>query len=468
LLLPPAGEVVFDTHWTPVSVEANVATVDLAAARTLLGSPAALRSVEAQAPQLVRDATQRAAVYAGGSALLGAGVLACLVYRRRWRRTAVVVAGVAGLLVTVTGATVGTFAPDRLAQPRFTGLLSQAPYVAGQTGSLLARLESYRSGVGDLVQAVTTLYAMSGRLPVVAPSGAGGDVVTVLHVSDLHLNPIGFDLVGRLVREFHVDVVVDSGDITTWGTDVESSTLSWIGDLGVPYVFVRGNHDSRRTQAVVASFPNAVVLDGTVAEVDGLVIAGIGDPVFTPDTAGGAPSPSPSSAAARADAPPPDPELAAGTRLAEVISSWNRAHPDRPVSLAVVHEPYAVPPLLGAVPLVLDGHFHAREVEVDEKTGTWVMREGTTGGAGISADFQAIEQGQPLPLEATLLHVARGGERAGQVVAYDEVTVGGFGLASASVKRTVVPPPQGGTRPSPSPAAVPSRPAPSGTVASPS
>ncbi len=199
LLLPPAGEVVFDTHSTPVTVQASVKTVDLTAARTLLGSPAALRTLEASAPQSLRDATIRAALYAAGSSLLGAGALAVLVYRRRWRRTAVVVATVVGMLGALTGATVLTFAPERFAQPRFTGLLSQAPYVAGQTGSVLDRLESYRSGVGDIVQAVTTLYAMSGQLPVVPASGVDGDVVTVLHVSDLHLNPIGFDLSGARV-----------------------------------------------------------------------------------------------------------------------------------------------------------------------------------------------------------------------------------------------------------------------------
>jgi hypothetical protein len=261
------------------------------------------------------------------------------------------------------------------------------------------------------------------------------------------------------VREFHVDVVVDTGDITTWGSDVESSTLSWIGQLGVPYVFVRGNHDSRRTQALIDGFPNAQVLDGTVAQVDGLVIAGIGDPVFTPDPLAGQPFPTPSSSplaegGPQADARSPDPQLRAGARLAGVISAWNRAHPDKPVMIAAVHEPYATAPLLGTVPLVLDGHFHSRDITVDKDTGTWVMREGSTGGAGISADFQDILEGNPLPLEATLLHVARSGDRAGQVVAYDEVTVGGFGFASASVERTIVPAPEpdGPDGASPSPA----------------
>jgi len=493
VLLPPAGEVVFDTHWTPVAVEVRVITVDPTQARAVLGSPAALRTLQATAPGELRSATLRAAGYTTLSAILGAGGLAALVHRRRWRRIGLALALVTGLIGTVAGATLATFDVDRFAQPRFTGLLSQAPYVAGQAGGVLERLESYRAGVADIVQAVTTLYAMSGRLPGEVGSGTGGDVVTVLHISDLHLNPLGFDLVQRVVHEFGVNVVVDTGDITTWGTAVESSTLSWIGRLDVPYVFVRGNHDSRQTQQLIASFPNAVVLDGTTREVAGLRFAGIGDPLFTP--AGGrrpratasAPSPAPpgaavatsvreapaatpSSAAAPGETRPAtpsvsrdDPQWQAGARLADLIRAWNQAVPSSPVHVAVVHEPYAVPPLLGTVPLVLDGHFHSRAVTVDEATGTRVMREGSTGGAGISADFAAIREGSPLPLEATLIYIARSGVRAGQVVAYDEVTVGGFGLASASVERTVVrPEPAPAPSPGPSPG---SAPGPSATVA---
>lgn len=451
VLLPPAGEVSFATHWTPVAVTVNVVTVDLNQARTLLGSPSAVRDLGAAAPQDLRAATLKAAGLTAASALIGAGTLSGLIYRGRWRRTAYSMLGVLGLLTAVSGGTVLVFDADRFAEPRFAGLLSQAPYVAGEAGSLAQRLENYRAGVADIVQGVTTLYAMSGDLPVVPPSTGGpDDVVTVLHVSDLHLNPLGFDLVQRLVRDFRVQVVVDSGDITTWGSSVESATLSWIGELKVPYVFVRGNHDSRSTQALIASFPNAVVLDGTVQEVAGLRFAGIGDPVFTPDGARRVPPPVRGSVEPTpAGAIPSGPtitatggssqiQVEAGIRLAQVITAWNQAHPTTPVDVAVVHEPYSVPPLRGTVPLVLDGHFHSRHVELDEATGTREMREGSTGGAGISADFQAIRDGNPLPLEATLLYVARSGERAGQVLAYDEVTVGGFGLASASVERTVV------------------------------
>jgi hypothetical protein len=483
VLLPPAGEVSFDTHLAPFAVQARIARVDLEGARALIASPSALRELQATAPDSLRDATILAAGTTALCALTGAVLLSLLVYRRHWSRTGEVAAMMGLVLAVVGGAGAVTFDPDKLAQPRFTGLLGEAPYVAGKASSMLTRLESYRSGLADIVSGVTTLYATSDALPVLP---AADDVVTVLHVSDIHLNPLGFDLTARLVKQFHADLVVDTGDITTWGTEVESSVLSRISSVGVPYVFVRGNHDSLRTQAAVAKNPNAIVLDGEVRTVKGVTIAGIGDPRFTPDSQAPITSPSTGAAAATgptagvasshagsdtpASGPPasatatsgapgsgedasggaspgatsysdsPDPELRAGARLADVVHSWNAAHPTTPVDIAAVHEPYAVPPLLGSVPLVLAGHFHQRSVRLDP-SGTRVMVEGSTGGAGVTSDtMHRVAEGQPVPLDATLLYVARRGDRAGQVVAYDEVTVGGFGLASVTLDRTVLRP----------------------------
>ena len=461
LLLPPAGRVSFDTHLSPVAVQVRMGQVDLQAARALISSPTRLRSLTATAPGVLRQAVLQAAATSAGCAVVGSALLAVLVYRRRWRRTALVTGSVLGLLAGTAGMTFVSFDADRLAQPRFTGLLSEAPYVARDAASLVDRLESYRSGLADILSSVTTLYATAGGLPVLPGGSASADLVTVLHVSDLHLNPLGFDLIDRLVTQFGVDVVIDTGDITTWGTEVESRTLSRISQVGVPYVFVRGNHDSRLTQSVVARQRRAVVLDGTVNVVGPLVVAGIGDPEFTPDPEQAseqparstvpAPSPSPTPAPTPALIPAPvlgpipadnggggrDPQIRAGARLADLIRSWNAAHPDRPVQVAAMHDPAGAAPLLGVTPLLLAGHLHQRSQRIE--SGTRVMVEASTGGAGLTARGLArLTAGDPLPLSATLIYLARSGPRAGQVLAYDTVTVGGLGLASVSLERQVV------------------------------
>src|SRR5206468_11688516 len=118
----------------------------------------------------------------------------------------------------------------------------------------------------------------------------------------------------------------------------------------------------------------------------------------------------------------------------------HRAHPAQPLAVAAVHQPHPPPPPLGQVPVVLAGHFHSRSVKLDP-SGTRIMIEGSTGGAGITSDtMHQVADGTPVPLDATLLYIARAGDRAGQVVAYDQITVGGFGLASVTIERTVIRP----------------------------
>jgi predicted phosphodiesterase len=367
-------------------------------------------------------------------------------------------------------------------------LLSQAPYIAGQVPNVVQRLETYRSGLSDIVRSVTALYATTGDLSDQSTT-SNDEVITVLHVSDIHLNPLAFDLIDRLIAQFGVDAVLDTGDITTWGTPVESSTFSRIGKLKVPYVFVRGNHDSAATQAAVKQFKNAVVLDDQVAQVAGLTIAGIGDPKFTPDSShtdlpapsasvlgpttratttvppaltpsgptgsGAQPSPplAPSAtgtaagtalpAATTAVAGSTEPQGRAVEELSTTIDAWDAAHPDRPVQIAALHEPYQLQPLLGQVPTVMAGHTHSRNTRLDP-SGTRILIEGSTGGAGITArGLVRLADNKPLPLAASLVYYARRGPRAGQIVAIDAITVGGFGLTSVNLERTVVPPPTG-------------------------
>jgi predicted MPP superfamily phosphohydrolase len=411
-----------------------VSSVDLEGAQRLIASPQGLLALQVAAPQVLRDAVVAASAYAAACALAGAVAAAALVYRRP-RRVLQGTGVAAGLLLLIAGTTAATANMAALEQPRFTGLLSRAPYVAGESETTLARLESYRSGLADFVRSVTALYAAADRVPVMAGQGK---TVTVLHVSDIHLNPLGFDVAQRLVDQFHVNAVVDTGDVTTWGTDIESSTLSRIADLGVPYVFVRGNHDSLVTQAAVAAQPNAVVLDGGVARVAGLTFAGVGDPEFTPEEGPGA-----------GGEPRRERVGDAVTRLAGVISQYDRTHPQQPVDVALVHDPSNLDAVMGEVPLVLAGHYHRRIVRLDA-SGTRVMVEGSTGGAGITAaGLRRLGEGEPLALSATLLHFAADGPHAGRLTAYDQVTVGGLGLTSVTIERTVVDP---DAEPAPTPA----------------
>jgi predicted phosphodiesterase len=249
----------------------------------------------------------------------------------------------------------------------------------------------------------------------------------------------------RLVDQFAVDVVADTGDLTDFGTEPETVLTSQIGALDVPYVYVRGNHDSRTTQAAVAAQPNAIVLDGDAATVAGLRFWGIGDPRYTPDK-------SQQLVGSEQDA-----------ALAFAPTVANRLEADEPpaVDVAMVHDERMASDLGGEVPLVLAGHTHkARQGTIAPREGddtasepsstapgdagdgssppttvpddgTLLLVEGSTGGGGL----RALQGERPLPLTASVLYFDRETHR---LLAYDSIRVSGLGGTGATIQRHVL------------------------------
>lgn len=431
--MPPFGEVSFDTHSAPIAITATVENVDLDQAETLIGSSSALAKLEDNAPGIIIGAVCRSLGFAAAGSVLGAAAAVFLVYRNK-KRTIAAASTVAIVIVAVGAGAGATFNPDAMSQPSFSGLISRAPYIAQQSTDALARLESYRSGLADIIRNVSAVYAQTENLPSL-PSNT--QVITALHVSDIHLNPIAFDLIRQLVPQFNVDLVIDTGDITTWGTPVESQTLHQISSVEVPYVFVGGNHDSQATAAFVATQPNAIVLNDDVQTVAGLTIAGIPDPRFIADDNSG------SGAGFEAGK---DAVEASTKELAKTITAYDKAHPDEPVNIAAIHDASRSESLFGTVPVILAGHVHSRSVTL-EADHTWLMVEGSTGAggpaelannAGIGSKAEDSTKDAPLDMTATLLYFAASGDDKGKLLAYDEVTVGGLGLASITIKRTVI------------------------------
>jgi len=213
------------------------------------------------------------------------------------------------------------------------------------------------------------------------------------------------------VDQFEVQAIIDTGDIVDVGSRLENRLVSRIADLPVPYLYVRGNHDSTLTETFVARQPNAVVLDGGRAvEVAGVRFAGIGDPLFRPNKA-------PDSAKASNDAQ----YRAAGNRLREAVEAAEEA-----VDVAVAHNPRALEAVRGQVPLVLAGHTHQRRGRV--VNGTLELTQGSSGGAGL----RTFATGDVLPLQMSVLTFGSDGE----LVAIDDVTVAALGRPSVTVERT--------------------------------
>ncbi|MER7576601.1 metallophosphoesterase [Streptomyces sp. NPDC126514] len=404
----PLGALQLDSHVAPVRLDVNVDQLDPERAQALVDHPERISGLQDEVARDVAHGTRDLAIRSCVAVVAGATALGLAVYRRPRRALA---AG--GLALTLLAASAGTAAatwnPNSVLEPKFSGLLSSAPSLVGDARSIVTEFDVYQKELARLVTNVTKLYDATSTLPTYQPDPT---TIRVLHVSDIHLNPASWKIIASLVEQYQVNVIVDSGDTMDHGSAAENGFLDPIEDLGAPYVWVRGNHDSKITQQYLEDLKNVHVLDdGRAKTVAGLRFAGMGDPQFTPDRT--------NKTGAEAS------QELAGARLASALRDQEAA--GTPVDVAIAHEPSAARKVDGEVPLVLAGHLHHDEMEVLDR-GTRLRIEGSTGGSGL----RAIEGKYPDPIETSILYFDRDTKR---LQAWDEIELGGLGLTTAEVSR---------------------------------
>jgi predicted MPP superfamily phosphohydrolase len=404
----PLGALELDSHVAPVRLDVDVHRLDPVRSRVFVERPELLSGLQDEITHDVREGTTELAARSCVAVVSGATALGLAVYRRP--RRALAAGGLAFALLAASGISgYATWNPKSVLEPKFSGLLTSAPSVVGNARSIVTEFDVYQQELARLVTNVTKLYEATSTLPTYQPDPG---TLRVLHVSDIHLNPAAWRIIGSLVKQYRIDVIIDSGDTMDHGSPAENGFLDSIPDLGAPYVWVRGNHDSRITQEYLEGLDNVHVLDeGRAVTVAGLRIAGSGDPQFTPDR----------SVAAAGDPA----ERMTGIRLASALRDQERA--GTPVDIAVVHNPVAAGETDGTVPLVLAGHVHQTRTEL-LKLGTRLKIEGSTGGGGL----RAVQNERPEKIRTSVLYLDRSTRR---LQAWDEIELGGLGLTTAEVSR---------------------------------
>ncbi|MEU0373976.1 metallophosphoesterase [Streptomyces sp. NPDC006283] len=432
----PLGALELDSHIAPVRLDVDVDRLDPIRSQALVENPERISGLQDEITHDVQDGATELAVRSCVAVVSGATALGLAVYRRP--RRALAAGGLALALLAASGVSAyATWNPKSVLEPRFSGLLTSAPSVVGNARSIVTEFDVYQHELARLVTNVTKLYEATSTLPTYQPDP---HTMRVLHVSDIHLNPAAWHIIESLVKQYDIDVIIDSGDTMDHGSAAENGFLDPISDLGAPYVWVRGNHDSLITQEYLSGLKNVRVLDeGKAVNVAGLRIAGTGDPQFTPDR----------SVVAQGDPA----ERMTGIRLASALRDQERA--GTPVDIAVAHNPVAARETDGTVPLVLAGHIHRRHTEI-LRYGTRLKIEGSTGGGGL----RAVQNAKPEQVRASVLYLDRTTRR---MQAWDEITLGGLGLTTAEVSRHVAEPAATDPSPSPTPSGTPSDTPSSGT-----
>jgi len=251
---------------------------------------------------------------------------------------------------------------------QYHGLLASAPEVIGNVYDTAERFNEQTQQLADIITYLGQLTDGYQDI-LVLPNGA----INVLFVADIHRQLGTFNLIQRSIEQFQVDLVIDAGDMTDYGANFENSFFEQIGSLGVPYVFVRGNHDSEQTIAAMREIPNVIVLGGQTQEVAGLNIVGTPDLRNTPDLT-----------------QPRDDERALHFQASGLAQAIRRSNIEP--TIAVVHDPRAAAQSYGLVPYILSGHTHREEQRLEDQT--LHIISGSTGGAGLRS-FANDEQGTP-------------------------------------------------------------------------
>ena len=290
----------------------------------------------------------------------------------------------------------------------YEGMIEAAPWALNLAWQTLGRVEE----LGDRVQTLASnLYSMLQQLENLGPLGLVQADVLALHVSDIHNNPVAYQFAKQVIDSFPVDFVMDTGDLTDWGTALEAEVTSRIEEMRVPYLFVSGNHESPEVLKRLEAIPNCMIINGEEKTILGLRIVGIGDLAanrYLPTTASLG-------------------ELAA--LVEELNIRWAQVE-NRPDIFMVHNHRVAEGLEPGLFPVVLYGHSHLWGLkQLDD---TVYINAGTTGAAGI----RGLQSKEPLPYSLSLLYfsVQEEGERP-VLQAVDGVHVTGLGM-SFSLQRT--------------------------------
>jgi Icc-related predicted phosphoesterase len=376
LLLPPFGAVSAPTHGAPVTISARVDRIDVDAAQDLARQPQIRDRIEATVRSELTPLVRRFVIQTLALSVAVGAVIGALVPGRRLGDLA---AGAGGALL-VTGLLVGLawlrFDPQAFADhPRFEGPLERAPRLIETARRYVEDFDAVENRIAALSAQLSDLYAAATTEDI----AEGPGTVHVLHVSDLHINPVGVEVVRDLAERFDVDAIVDTGDFTTFGLPPEAEFSENLAGMPAPYYLIPGNHDAFGIRQALAETGELVLVDGTTFQVGDVDFLGVGHPVFTASN-----------------------DVADGV-LEEALARQAEETADLVATLDPAPDVLAVHDVRQAdgvdVPLVIGGHTHETSFE-ERDDGTVVLTVGSTGATGLGSFTVDTD----LPYEAEVLH----------------------------------------------------------------
>ncbi|MFQ1003879.1 metallophosphoesterase family protein [Modestobacter sp. SSW1-42] len=353
------------------------------------------------------------------------------------RRRAGQAAAAAAVTVAVAAYGVLSYNPNWVRESQLTGTLAAAQLFPSELSQYYSQQSKAFDVLGSVVGIQAALQAQieDDQTPETA--------LQIMVISDMHL-AANYPLVAQYAANYGVDLVVNAGDESEFGTAAEltPSYLDAVRALTAttPMLWIAGNHDSPATAQVMGGVPGVTVL-GTkttlggggyavtagVVDAFGLTIAGLSDPrVYGAAGRYGADDPSvveplQQEAAREAVGPPEEDEASASSATPSAAAPSSAAAPTggeqvdgvaaeaRPVDVFVAHEPVAAEELREVLPgrirQTVSGHVHAQNDSADVQAGdaTIDLVEGSTGAGGLDNIVRGTERP---PIEFSIESVA--------------------------------------------------------------
>jgi len=411
--LPPFGRISARTHRGPTTIRIRLEEIDVPRTQRMIerGEISIPATLTAQTAAGLPSPGFEAALWRGllgGLAVAGAaGALVALAFRRR---RAIVVASVV-LAMAIPGMAVGvayaTWDVTAFREPTLEGGLTYAPRLIDMFSDRVGSIERLQEQAVEVARDVAAYYADDRAL---SSGGPLSGTYRVVHVTDLHLDPVGAALASEVIRSYEASLVVDTGDLSIVGSPIESSAFASLVDTSVRRIFVPGNHDSPAAIAGLRRLGVTVVTSGTV-DVDGFRIFGVPDPI------------------SRGFGVEPDGAVvaaAARTARAQLLESLRAGEPTP--TIIAIHNPVMEREFIGLAPVLLSGHTHAARLYTND--GTARLNSGTLGGMPYDP---AASGRRPRPYSASVLYFTADEPR--RLVAIDRIAV--FPNRSTTVTRDV-------------------------------
>mgnify|MGYP006270674907 CR=1 FL=1 len=374
LALPPIGKLSADTHWAPLDLELTLQAIHqekLADIISELENKEELFAFLQKRGQIILRFFLLRLIFLGTIAgIIGAGIVEV-------DYSSLFLGGVIGALIIIIVSSLVYYSYDinQFQDPDFEGMLEAAPWMLGLIEEGISDVKQLSYEMQLIASNMATLFNKVDSLRPL--SRVTGDF-KVLHVSDIHNNPLAIDFMKQIIASFGVDLVIDTGDITDYGSPLEAELLTELAELSVPYIFVPGNHDSPNIIEELKQFSKVHVLRKNIIEIKQIKIAAWEDP---------------SSLSTKVEVVNEDKLIPFQQQLVKLI-----AQVKPPPDIVAVHQFELAKPLLGKIPLLIHGHDHS--FKIYNQQGTAIIDAGTTGAAGI----RGLKSKQGIPYSVALLH----------------------------------------------------------------